>query len=87
MEDNISDDNSLSDENNDTEEKQDNEFENMLKQVREEKNKKTSKEKKPKNFVSTVATRITAKPVTIHSDTEAVLLSRTFQRQLLLNCL
>ena len=48
MEDNIPDDNSLSDENNDTEEKEDNEFENMLKQVREEKNKKTSKEKTPK---------------------------------------
>ena len=38
MEDNIVDDNSLSDENNDTEKKEDEEFENMLKQERKEKN-------------------------------------------------
>ena len=38
MEDNIIDDNSLSDENNDTEKKEDEEFENILKQERKEKN-------------------------------------------------
>ena len=52
--------------NNDTGEKEDEEFENMLKQAREEKSKKTGREKKPKSF-STVATRITAKPLAIIS--------------------
>ena len=50
MEDNIPDDNSLSDENNDTEEIEDDEFENMLKQATEEKNKKTRKEKPKISF-------------------------------------
>ena len=58
MEDNIPDDNSLSDKNNDTEEKEDEVSENLLKKAREEENKK---------LVSTAATRITAKPVTIIS--------------------
>ena len=52
--------------NNDTGEKEDEEFENMLKQAREEKSKKTGREKKPKSF-STAATRITAKPLAIIS--------------------
>ena len=67
MEDNIPDDNSLSDKNNDTEETEDEVSENLLKKAREEENKKTGKKKETKKLVSTAATRITAKPVTIIS--------------------